>query len=434
MNTTQFHRTTGKFGGWLVAPFLLLMSGGCDALDNALAVETPDVIPAEPLQDPANANLLVTGTISDFDCAFGAYIVMGGMIGDELVDSSPTASRWPYDRRDVSPDDSRYAGFGCVGVGVYTPLSTARYSAENVLDNLENEWTDEEVENRTELIATAAAYSGYSNLLLGEGFCTGVLLDENLEPGGEVPREALFEAAEQRFTRAIEAAQASGSDTILNMALVGRARARLNLGNYAEAAADAELVPEGFVKVATASNTSPRRQNRIYAQTQFTEQVSVGPQYRDLTFEGEPDPRVQVDSTGLIGFDGETPIFAAAKYPDFSSPMPIATWEEAQLIIAEAELAAGMPQAAVDIINTLHARAGLPPFSSSVPAEIMDHLIQERARELFLESHRFYDIDRFELDLVPAPGTPYRTGGTFGTTRCLPLPDIETQNNPNIGG
>lgn len=428
MKTKHCRRNGGRIGGsWLagLAPFLLLAS--LTACEDLLEVEAPSRIPAGDLDNPTSIPLLLSGAISDFECAFGSYVVVGGLITDELIDATPTASRWPYDQRDVEPDDSRYAAFGCEAIGVYRPISTARFTADNVLAKLDS-LSEGEVENRTELIATAAAYSGYSHILLGEGFCSAAIdLSKELTPA------EIFGRAEEKFTRAIEAAQASGNDEILNMALVGRARARLNLGRTADAAADARLVPEGFEKVATASNTSGRRQNRVYAQNLGSpEQVSVGPEYRDLAFAGIPDPRVEVVNTGANGFDGSTIIFAQTKYDDFSSPIPIATWEEAQLIIAEAELEAGSPQAAVEIINTLHERAGLPAFSSTDPQEIMAQIIEERKRELFLESQRLYDVIRYGIALEPAPGTPYPKGGDYGTTTCLPLPDIERLNNPNL--
>lgn len=404
----------------------------CNALDNALEVETPSRIPSATLTDPSNATLLVNGALADFDCAFGSYVVVGGLLTDELIDATPTANRWDYDRRTIQQEGGIYATSSCQGIGVYTPLSTARFTTESALRNLQG-WTDEQVPNRTSLIATTAAYSGYSHLLLGEAFCSGVLLDSTLTAGGEVQREELFQRAVDRFTQAISAAREAGNDSILNMALVGRARAYLDLGNKPAAAADAELVPEGFEKVATASNASTRRQNRVYVQNQNVQLVSVGPDYRDLTFEGVPDPRVRVVDIGEKGFDGSTEIYAQTKYAGFSSPIPIATWDEAQLIIAEADLAAGNPQGAVDIINTLHARAGLPAFSSSDPGEIMNHLIQERARELFLESQHLGDVIRYDLPFDPAPGADYPKGGSYGTTRCLPLPDVERLNNPNIG-
>jgi hypothetical protein len=62
-------------------------------------------------------------------------------------------------------------------------------------------------------------------------------------------------------------------------------------------------------------------------------------------------------------------------------------------------------------------------------------VIDERRRELFLQSQRFYDINRFNLPLVPAPGTSYGyKGGLYGDMRCFPLPDVERLNNPTLSG
>lgn len=420
-----------RLAGGVALCLVALAAVGCDTLDRALEVEAPELIPAERTNDPATASLLIEGTLADFDCAFGSYIVIGGLVTDEFVEASALANRWPYDRRDVGSSEPRYGTFTCQGLGVYVPLSTARFTADDVLNKLEG-WTDEQVDDRTSLISIAAAYSGYSHVLLGEGFCSGVLLDSTLAPGGEVPPEALFERAAERFTRAIAAAQSAGNDTILSMAYVGRARALLNLGRYADAAADARLVPAGFVVNATASNTSTRRQNRVYVQNQLFDIVSVGPEYRGLSFGGVADPRVDVVETDDVGLDGVTVIWAQTKYTSESSSMPIATWEEAQLIIAEAELQDGDLVAAVEAINRLHEGAGLPPFSSTNSAEIMQHLIEERRRELFVESHRLYDVNRFGIALDPPPGTQYPKSGLYGDTKCLPLPDIERANNPNI--
>ena len=67
-----------------------------------------------------------------------------------------------------------------------------------------------------------------------------------------------------------------------------------------------------------------------------------------------------------------------------------------------------------------------------VLSENDDQVIEERRRELWLEGQRFFDIRRLNLELEPAPGEPYRHGGFYGDTRCLPLPDVERRNNPNI--
>src|SRR5262249_35667217 len=160
----------------------------------------------------------------------------------------------PYDRRDVQSNQSMYSVNSCDGLGVYTPLQTARVTANHIRTLLEG-WTDAEIPtgtNRQLLIATAAAYEAWSILLLGDGFCSTVL---TTIPGGDFPyaaettRNDAFKAAEDRFNQAITVAQAQGAaaSSILNMALVGRARARQDQGNLSGARTDAVLVPASFV-------------------------------------------------------------------------------------------------------------------------------------------------------------------------------------------
>ena len=424
----RLFRALGRLGLRGLLPALALAAlAGCGALDSALKVEAPSRIPAAQLISPDNAVLLVNGAIGDFECAAGAYDALTSVLAGEMTDATQTADRWPYDKRDVHSSDARYAVDACDALGVYTPLSTARFSADTILTSLQG-WTDAQVPNRQDLIAQAAAYAGYSYLLLGEGFCSMAI------GGGkaQTPQE-IFALAEQRFATALAAAQAAGDNDILDLAYVGRARTRLDLGNTQGAASDAAQVPPGYVHVITASAASSRRNNRIYAQSGVGgtagSALSVGPTYRNVTFQGVPDPRVKVFDAQQTATEG-TPLFFQQKFNSLSDPLPMATGTEAQLILAEVKGG----QTAVDIINALHDRAGLPHFSATDPAAIQAQVIEERRRELWLQGNRFYDINRLKLPLDPAPGTAYRKGGTYGSTVCLPLPDVETQNNPNLGG
>ena len=410
----------------------LLSLGACD-LDDLLSVDKPATVPAEVIDDPLKAQLMVNGAIADFECALGSFIVMGGLIGEEFVDATQTADRWPYDRREVQPGDGRYGTFGCGALGTYVPLSTARFTSDQVLGLLEG-WTDEQMPvgvNRTRLIATAAAYSGYSHLFMGEMFCSAAV-----DMGPELFPQDFFNLAVTRFTRAIDAATTAGAgaDSLRYMALVGRARARLDLGQYAAAAADAALIPAGFVKSASASDASDRRRDRVYAENNQFNNVTVGPRYRGMTVEGVPDSRVPVTDTGRNATDGNR-LFVQGKYGGLAAPLPIATYDEARLILAEAALRGGSPTEAVDIINALRARSATPAYTGPTDAaSVMALLVEERRRELFLEGHHLYDTIRFNLTLEPATGATFPKGGTYGNTRCLPLPNVERLNNPNLGG
>lgn len=404
---------------------------GCNALDNLINVEATDRIVAEVLETPTNAPTLMAGVVGDFECAFASYVLAAGTTADEFMVTDGLTAQELYDRRVFDPRGlgSAYSQSTCSTrfegtVGIYRPLSTARWQADNLLTLLDG-WTDAEVPNRSLLIAKAAAYAGYSYLLLGESMCQASF---DLSPPMDQP--AILALAEQRFTRAIDVATQISNAEFLNMARVGRARTRLNLGRLADAAADARLVPDGFVKNAVRSTTSPRRENFVHSDG-LGNLYTIDPQFRNVRYQGVIDPRVPVVNTGRVVAGVNLPVWSQTKYPARNSPLPIARWAEAQLIIAEAELGAGNLQAAVGIINTLHTRAGLPGFASTDATQIRSQLLYERAAELFLESHRLGDIRRYNLPLIPAPGTLYHAGGTYGDARCYPYPGIEMDNNPN---
>lgn len=426
-------------GGAMMLAFL----AACD-VNKALSVQSPSRIPAAPLETPANAALLVNGAISDFECAFGSWVVVGGLIGEELEDYTQTAARWPYDRRDVQPNQTLYATSACDGIGIYTPLQTARVSANNVGRLLQG-WTDAEItpgSNRQLLIATAQAYEAWSTLFLAEGFCTTVLSTVDgtqFNYGEEISRADALKAAEASFTSAIGTAQSLGATgaSILNMAYVGRARARMDQGDLAGARADAALVPANFVFNATASAISGRRNNRVYNESNALGVASsVGARYRTMN-----DPRVPVQNLNRPNAFG-VQAWAQLKYKTSADPIPLATGDEAQLIIAEADIASN-PTNTIAIINTFRAKGNEAPYTGPIDAtSLKNEVIDQRRRSLFLTGTHFGDIMRYQLTLTPATGAPFpaTTGATYGSQTCadgkigMPLPDAERLNNPKLGG
>ena len=116
-------------------------------------MQPANLIDAVALEEsPVNASLLVNGAASDFDCAFGSYVVVGALIGEEFEDGLQTADRWPYDQRTVAANQSRYSQNSCTALGVYTPLQAARVSAATPAVCSKG-WTDAQVAGRTLLIA-----------------------------------------------------------------------------------------------------------------------------------------------------------------------------------------------------------------------------------------------------------------------------------------
>ena len=419
-----------------VAGAVLVAAAACYDAGKILDQDAPSRVTASDLNNPAYAQLLVTSAIGDFECAFTQYIVATGLVGDELIDAQLSQAGWDYDRRTIFPASGPYSLSQC-GVtqvpALYTPLAVARFDADKILKELQG-WTDAQVTNRQSLIAQSAVYAGYSLELLGESMCSAAI-----DLGPEMTRQQLFAAAEARFTTAIAAATAAANTTMLNAAYVGRARARLNQNNLTGAGADAALVTDpNFVLNATYSATATRRENLVWSQMYRGFYSSVDPSFRGVTFAGVPDPRVNVVDAGINGSDTKTRLWRQTKYPTIGSPIPIARYAEAQLILAEADNAAGNTAAAVNIINALHTKAGIPPYAGGTQAEIQAQIIEERRREFFLEGQRFGDLIRYNIAIQPAPGTPFPVkGGSYGPNTglqlCFPLPDVERNNNPNIG-
>jgi len=424
MGTMSPRRLRGRSGS-MVGGLLIIL--GLSACDQLIEVDAPSRVLADQLNQPQNAALIVNSVGADFECALSHYIVATSLVGNELLIGTTLLFMTDYDKRDFNPVSSAYAAVICsdpvvgVLVGLYKPVSTARWQADNATRLLEG-WSDAEVPERQRLLATVVNYAGYGLLLLGEAMCTAAI-----DVGPELTPAQLFQEAEQRFTKGLAAAQAANNGELRSWALVGRARARARLARFSDAAADAQLVPDGFVKVATYSGDSPRRENLVWVHNQRSRSVTIDPSYRNLTFGGVPDQRVAVVQGQGSASDGISPLWISNKYTDNASPIPMATWIEAKLLIAEA--AGG--QAAVGIINQLHARAGLPNFASNDPAAIRSQIVEERKREFFLDGHHMGDLRQYNIPLTPAPGTPFYQGGTYQSQSCFPLPNVERLNNPN---
>ena len=400
--------------------------------DDLLDVKAPDRVESSLFDNPTQAGLMVNSAVAEFECALASAVTVEAIISDEFADAQLGAAGWPYDRRDANTQPGGIYGTGTCesnqNPGIYLPLSIARWQADNALSKVEG-WTDAEIGSATrrqELIARSALYAGFSYALMGMAMCSAAF-----DLGAPVNQAATFALAETRFGTALTAAGTTASlADIRNAALVGRARVRLFQNNATGAAADATLVPAGFVLNATYDASINRRFNRIYSSTVQFGFYTVDPAVRNLTTGGVADPRAATTQHSTRHADNRGNIVAPTKYSAQGSPIRVASYREAQLILAEAQ---GGTQA-VNIINALRATHSLPAYTGATDAaSIRTLIIEERQRELFVEGFRNYDIQRFNLPLVPAPGTVYpNKGGTYGNTTCLPLPDIERFNNPNV--
>lgn len=402
---------------------------GLTACDSLLDVDLPGQVVAEDLNNPAIAQTLVLSAIADFECAFANYAAGTALYGDEVIGASGWNNITVWDTRDRQSDNS--GTNSCTvgnGYGIYRTLQTARFQGQDAFRRITGFG---DVADKNSLLAQAKAYAAYSTLLLSEAHCRITFAEIDADGttifGGALTRAEGFANAEALFTEAIGLA----SGDILFMAYGGRARARLNLGNMAGAESDALQVPAGFVMNATRSSVNLRRYNHFFDDNQRDNYWAVAPKFRNLDFGGVPDPRMVAVDAARIAHDGVTDMWYQQKYLSLSQPIPITRWEEAQLIIAEVQGG----QAAVDIINTLHDAQSLPdwvPNDVNDAAEILAHIIQERSRELYLEGYRMGDAFRYGLEAEVFPMGLNHKGQPYIAQTCIPLPDVEIDNNPNI--
>lgn len=414
-----------RFPKLLLLLSLTLVLAGCDQL---LEVEPDtDTVPGDQINNPTSLDARLVGAEADFFFAYDMAIVWGGLYTDELIDATGFDE---VDERRVQPDQ------GTIGAvdeapegidGLWTPMQRAVAMADLMQDDILADNFPEQIPSPDDSpeLARMSLFAGYSKLILADLFCS-------LAFGGTGPELTPAETYQQvvdEFTFAINAAGADSD--VRNAAYVGRARAHLQLGNSSEALSDAQQVDPDFTFMANAYSTnSSREENDLWNMLTDSQRFSVGPPFRNMTIDGTgtPDPRVDVfqDPDDQFAVDGSTPLYQARKYVTPTAPIRLASAVEAQYIIAEIEGG----QAAVGIINDIRSEQGITEtFASNDEDEILNKVIDERSRTLFLEGQRMGDLrrylDRYGIDLFP-------TGPGFEDGTCFPLPNAERDNNPDI--
>jgi hypothetical protein len=430
------HRTAARTLKTVKAALVALSLATLAACNELLNVDNPASVTEQSLGDPTLVPALAAAAIQTAQCGVESFIITGGVLSGEYWSAAGLVDNHTWEWRSVgdimnAPGSCTF-GRGTSAMGFYTPLQQARFQLEDAFARLDK-FTDADVPNRGLLMAQMRAYTGYALLLLAEGMC-----DMTIDRGPKMTAAQVLAIADDRFTDAINRATALNNSSLLNMARVGRARTRLDLKKLPEAAADANLVPANFVyNIEFTDGGDARRENRIYNMTIRNDYESVAPAYQNLTVNGVagsvPDPRVKAKqpSPPRNGNDGITPMWQQQKFiaQAGGTPIPLASWNEAQLIYAEA--VGG--QQGFDAINRVRTANSVPVLTGPVPTAqaFTDLVLEERRRQLFSEGQRYSDMLRYNL---PFQSGVNRKGQVYSSLTCVPLPNVEVLNNPNFGG
>ena len=415
---------------------MIVAASACNFGD-LLDVDDPDVATPGSLTGEDALPVLLAGAVGDFQLAYSGdnagvtegLVNLGGLLADEFAIAESFPTRVPIDRRDI---DNVNVTLNTVYSYAHRARAAAELSARR----------HQEFAPNTPGHALSLAVAAYSYILLGENFCSGVPVSTLTDAGGTefgppLSTEQLFTEAIERFDAAIAASDADSPEQYL--AMVGKARALLNLDRAADAAAIAAGVPDDFVFEIEHSDNTARQENGVFAYVNIQGRWTVADDEggTGLPFRTAADPRIsfELDPDDGVGFDGVTPMFHQLKYPERDVDVVLASGTEARLIEAEAQLAAGNTTGWLGTLNDLRTAAGLGQLTDpGTPAARVDLLFRERAFWLWLTAHRLGDLRRLVRQYDRAPNSVFPTGaysqgGTYGDDVSLPIP-FEELNNP----
>ncbi len=295
------------------------------------------------------------------------------------------------------------------------------------------------------LLAQANLWAGYSNRLLGDLMCNGVI-----DGGPQVSNTEYLTRALTNFTAAM-----SGGGDVGMAAQAGRAAVHQQLGDFAQAAADAGAIPDGF------SYMLPYYATEGDAQRMRLQWASAAEPYKAHTawstwyemyglseFNPMGDPRMPFRVTQEKGDAatlccGQVDWHPQTKFPDSGADMELSSGPEMRLIEAEAMLTSGDWQGAMDKVNALRTAAGVATETATSLDEAWGYYMREHAIENWLEGRRLAAFRRWSANGVNLnlrdPLEQIDPGGEQGDLShlaqqdlCFPISEGEKDTNPNF--
>lgn len=399
-----------------VAGVVLAALAGC-----SMDVKDPTVVKASTIDPVADARVFSLSAQQNFYGAYGGFINNTAIYSNEL---------WTGAVRNETNDIARHVIVDTnvdLSGAFWAPLQQAIGTNDQVVTVLKPTPTF----NTDIAAARSSLWSGLAVELLAETFCQGVLhVGPALTPAQMLDSAIVRLQLAATISGGITSAEAT---KILNTARVGLARAYLQKGDNANALATANLVPPAFVSTTVHVDDPQARarlSNGVFIATSGTTQIVAG-LYRALA-----DPRVTFLDAGINAQDGRNRLFRQTKYPSFTAPIRVASGLEARYIAAEAQLKTGITAPAVTLIGERRTAGGQGAFTGTTTAAILAELMDQRARDFWLEAKHLGDIIRnpTAAALVPAVGSVFYKSeyGNFLPVACLPVPFAEKANNPNF--
>lgn len=402
----------------LLLTLLALPISGCK-----MDVINPGVVDATTFDPTADAPTLSLSAQSNFYKAYGSLIPYSAFFSGEAYVGAV--------RQETNDIGRRVESAGTADVGsVWSPLQKSLATNELAIPVLAAGANAASDIN----LARVEMNSGFSLVLMAETFCQGDIL-----VGPPLTPVQLLDTAIVRFTKAVAIGTAAASSgvaegtKVVNASNVGMARAYLQIADNAHASQAASLVPANFVyNVINVDDASNRTLGNLAYQYDIGGAlIVVADAYRALN-----DPRVPWKDAGKKAQDSQLQYYQQLKFTGYATPIRIASGLEAAYILAEANLKNGDATAANAIIASQRQANGQPVFTGSGTPALLAELMNQRARDFWLEAKHLGDWVRnpAATPFVGASGSLFYkpAQGNFGTSTCLPVPLSETSANPHF--
>jgi starch-binding outer membrane protein, SusD/RagB family len=433
-------------GHWLrplgagIAAAALGLSAACD-VDRLVQVEDPFIVTLPVAQDPAHLDNVHAGVFNNFLRAYGGrqnrdggIILYSGMMADELFHSGTFGTRREIDERRIVETNAQ-------NDTVYTWLHRARDLGEQSAALFAGSPRAGTAQH-AELLNIA----GFSTVLIGETFCSGVPFSSvptvgDIQFGSPLTTQQIFARSIERFNEALQIATTAGQATgqrQANLARIGLGRAHLNNGDFQAAASAVADVPTGYVYNIPFDASALWTHNAVFQLLNGERRWSVA---SNKGTNGLPyvDPRTPWTGPFNNSFSGQVPHYPQQKYGGLGTDIPLATGIEARLIEAEAALRAGQIGTFITKHDEARAAAGLGALDvGAVNAmnerQRVDLHFRERAYHMWLTAHRLGDLRRLVRQYQRPVNEVYpiglsMNGQPYGNQVTLRVPFRE-RNNP----
>lgn len=428
------HRTKASFLTLAIVS-VVVVAAACGDL---FSVQSPGRIADQNLNNEGAIPGLVVGMANRIANIMGSsgdnMVIFSALVDGEMYHGGSYA--WAQVPEGLVEPEDMGANWGAAQVARWTAEAGLRRMRDSILSDADF--------HDNPYVARAFMYASLANRILGENMCTAVFDGSSAEPAA-----AYFSRGIDQADSAIAIGGAANATEAVQAAYGARASMEAWMGNWSQAMADAQNVPDAFVFNAALQLPSPDNdlQYETYNRYEYTVYGTFMADSDMAALENmdgpawsathDSDPRApwtiltNPDGSVTRGANGQTPMYQQDKYQAADSDMPLVKGTEMLLLRAEGQLRVNSDiGAAYDLMNQARDVYGMSHLTApSDMATAWKDLHYERAATVWLEARHLWDATRWY-----AESGPMHSDAIADRDQCLPPSKSELDSNSNLSG